>query len=96
MPTLGRNDFPDPDDAEFAPIRADLSRLYTRHRLDLGVALASDEWIIEHTNDLTATLWFLTQHAIDHNDVGWLTRHHWWLQAAVRLNRGEPSTPLDA
>ena len=58
-------------------------------------AARSDEWIIEHSNDLTATLWFLTQHAIDHNDWGWLTRHHWWLQAATRLNRGEPSTALD-
>ena len=60
-----------------------------RHRLDLGMALASDQWIIEHTNDLTATLWFLTQHAINHNDWGWLTRHYWWLKAATRLNRGE-------
>jgi hypothetical protein len=33
---------PGPDAAEFAGIRADLSRLYMRHRLDLGLALASD------------------------------------------------------
>ena len=36
---------------------------------DLGLAVAPDEWIIEHTNDLTAALWFLSQHAIDHGDV---------------------------
>ena len=84
-----------PDDPEFAGIRADLARLYMAHRVDLGLALASDEWIIAHTNDLTAVLWFLSQHAIDHNDWDWLTRHYWWLQAATRLNRGEASTALD-
>jgi hypothetical protein len=63
--------------AEFAGIRADLSRLFMAHRLDLGLALASDEWIIPHTNDLAATLWFLTQHAIAHCDEAWLRRHHW-------------------
>ena len=87
--------FPDPDAPEFAAIRADLARLYMRHRVDLGMTLASDEWIVAHTNDITMTLWHLTQHAIDHGDVPWLTRHHWWLQAAARLDRGEASTPLD-
>jgi hypothetical protein len=45
-----------PDDLEFAPIRADLARLFMQHRLDLGIALVSDKWIVEHPNDLTATL----------------------------------------
>jgi hypothetical protein len=86
---------PHPDDAEFAGLRSDLARLYMRHRVDLGMTLASDEWIVARTNDITATLWFLTQHATDHGDVRWLTRHYWWLQAATRLNRGEASAPLD-
>jgi hypothetical protein len=89
----GISPLPEPDDTEFAGIRADLARLFMQHRADLGIALASDEWIIEHANDLTAALWGLTQHAIDRNDEPWLRRHHWWLQAATRLNRGEPSTP---
>ena len=57
-----------PDDPEFAGIRADLARLYMRHRRDLVMTLASDEWIVAHTNDITMTLWTLTQHAIDHGD----------------------------
>jgi hypothetical protein len=28
---------PDPDAAEFAPIRADLARLFIRHKADLGM-----------------------------------------------------------
>jgi hypothetical protein len=92
--SLAANKLPDPDAAEFAGIRADLSRLCMKHRLDLGIALASGEWIIDHVNDLTSTLWALSQRAIDHGDEAWLTRHYWWLQAATRLNRGEPSTPL--
>jgi hypothetical protein len=39
-----------------------------RHRVDLGLALAGDEWIIDHVNDVTAALWFLSRHALDHND----------------------------
>jgi hypothetical protein len=83
-----------PDAPEFDGIRADLARLFMEHRLELGLAFASDEWIIEHTNDLTASLWFLSQHAIDHGDEPWL-RHHWWLTAATRLNHGEATTTLD-
>jgi hypothetical protein len=49
---------PDPNDAEFAPIRADLARLFMAHRLDLGLALGGDEWIVARTNDVTAALWF--------------------------------------
>ena len=33
-------------------------------RVDLSMALASDQWIIERVNDVTAALWSLTQHAI--------------------------------
>jgi hypothetical protein len=88
-------DLPDPDAPEFAGIHADLARLYMRHRVDLAMTLASDAWVIQHTNDITMTLWTLTQHAIDHGYVRWLTRHYWWLQAATRLNRGKASAPLD-
>jgi hypothetical protein len=84
-----------PDAAEFAGIRADFARLFMAHRLGLGLALASDEWIIEHTNDLTATLWFLSRHALDHKDEASLRRHYWWLQAATRLWHGEATTTLD-
>ena len=66
-----------------------------RHRLDLGLALASDEWIIEHTNDVTAALWFLSRHALDHGDWSWLHRHRRWLKAATRLWHGEATTTLD-
>jgi hypothetical protein len=37
--------YPQPGDAEFAGIRADLARLFMQHRLDIGLTLASDEWI---------------------------------------------------
>ncbi len=61
-------------------------------RYRLGIALASDQWIIAHTNDLTATLWFLAQHAIDKGDEAWLIWLYWWLQAATRLSHCE-ATP---
>lgn len=45
------------------------------------MALASDAWVFEHTNDLTATPWALSLHAIDHGDEAWLRRYY--LVAAV-------------
>jgi hypothetical protein len=68
-----------------------VARLYMRHRVDLGLALVSDEWIVAHTNDITATLWFLSRHrssqqrrlAASISMVG---------QAAIRLSR--PAAPL--
>lgn len=66
-----------------------------RHRLDLGLALASDEWLVTHTNDLTAVLWTLSKLALDRNDVNWLRRHRWWVQAAIRLHHGAATTTLD-
>ena len=74
----------------------DLARLFMEHRLDLGRALANDEWIIANTNSITATLYFLSVHAMDHNDRPWLRRHHWWLQAATRLSHGESAGLLDS
>ena len=61
----------------------------------MAMADAPDAWIITQVDDLTATLWFLSQHAIDHGDEPWLRRHHWWLTAAIRLHRGEATTTLD-
>ena len=89
------NAYPDPDAPEFSPIRAGLARLYMRHRVDLGIALASDEWIIEHTTDLSAALYFLCKHAHQHGDYAWLSRHRWWLDATTRLFNDEPAVPLD-
>jgi hypothetical protein len=40
------------------------------------MAEASDEWMIEHVNDVTATLWFLAQHATDDGDEAWQRRHY--------------------
>jgi hypothetical protein len=65
-------DFPDPDAAKFADVRADMARLYMRHRSEVALALASHEWIIANTNDLTATLYCLSVHAMDHGDEAWL------------------------
>jgi hypothetical protein len=87
--------FSDPDDPQFAPIRADLARLYMRHRVDLGLALASDQSLVANTDNITATLWCLSKHALDHNDVSWLRRHRWWIRAAISLHHGECTTALD-
>jgi hypothetical protein len=80
---------PPPDDAN------KVARLCMRHRVDLGLALASDEWLVAHTNDITAVFWTLSKHALDHNNIGWLCKYRWWVQAAIRLHHGEPAVKLD-
>jgi hypothetical protein len=84
-----------PDAAEFAGIRADLARLFIAHKADMGMGGYPDAYFVERTNDVTAVLWVLSQHAIDHGDWDWLRRHRWWIQAAIRLHHGEATTALD-
>lgn len=49
-------DFPDPDAAEFAGVRADLARLCALHKADLGMAGARDDLIIGNVNNIAAAL----------------------------------------
>jgi hypothetical protein len=37
-----------PDDPEFAGTRGEFARLFIDHKADLGMAAASDEFIVEH------------------------------------------------
>jgi hypothetical protein len=61
----------------------------------VGRALASDEWIVANTNNVTAVLWTLSRHALDHIRIDWLRRHQWRIRAAIRLHRGEATTTVN-
>jgi hypothetical protein len=53
-------------DARAAARRCEqVARLYVWHRVDLGLALASDQWIVARTNDIGAVLWTLSKHALE-------------------------------
>ena len=66
-----------------------------RHRLDLGLPLASDECIVANTNNITMGLWLPVEARARPQDEAWLPRHRWWLKAATRLSHGEATTTLD-
>jgi hypothetical protein len=42
------------------------------------MAAHSDEWILEHVDDICLVLVELTKHAIAIYDRPWLRRHVWW------------------
>jgi hypothetical protein len=42
-------DFPDPDAPEFAGVRADLGRLFIRHRAELGMLDWPEEEVVART-----------------------------------------------
>src|SRR4029453_7509493 len=74
---------PHPDDPEFAPIRADLGRLFIKHKRELSMIAWSDEAIIAKTNDICATLIALGKLARANGDTTWLLRHRWFFAATA-------------
>lgn len=83
----------DPDDAEFAAIRADLARLFITHEADLALDQPDDE-IVQRTNDIAAALMAHGQRALAQGDAEWLDRHRWFSDATERLFRDESAVPL--
>ena len=61
-------ELPHPDDLEFAPIRADLARLYLAHKYELSMADWPDDEIVARTSDISAPLVALTMHARQNGD----------------------------
>jgi hypothetical protein len=86
---------PELDSPEFAPIRADLARLYIVHHGHLGLAPGNDAWIIEHVDLITFTLYRAFIEARKRNDDVFLARIEWWRRACGRLFDDEPAMPLD-
>jgi hypothetical protein len=88
-------ELPHPDDLEFAPIRADLARLYLAHKYELSMADWPDDEIVARTSDISAALVALTMHARQNGDQAWLDRHAWFLAACTRLLDDGDAVRLD-
>jgi hypothetical protein len=86
----------DPNAEEFAGIRADLGRLFIRHKHDLSLSHWSDAEIAEHAGVITSALIELGKSAKANGDTRWLLRHKWWFAAVGRLFDGERAAPLDS
>jgi hypothetical protein len=84
-----------PDDAQFAGIRGELARLFVAHKADLGMAAASDEFIVEHVVTIARTVMSITNAALATNDEAWMERNRWWVEAGARLSNDESAAPLD-
>jgi hypothetical protein len=84
-----------PGAPEFAPIRADLARLFILHKAELGMTEWRDEAIVAETNKIMSALMTATTHALAHNDQAWLERHRWFSEALERLFADQPAVKLD-
>src|SRR5271170_5223271 len=71
-----------PNDPEFDAVRADLGRLFIRHKLDLGLCGWSDAAVIANTNRIAGALMACGTVALDRGDTKSLERHKWFSDAA--------------
>jgi hypothetical protein len=85
----------DPDAAEFAGIRADLGRLFIRHKADMGLGDWSDADIVANTNRIAGAIMAAGCVALDRNDTDWLARHKWFSDAAERIFADGQAVPMD-
>jgi hypothetical protein len=88
-------EFRELDAAEFTPIRGQLVRAFITHKASMGLGDTSDEWIVEHVDDVATVLIALTEHAVKTDDRAWLRRHVWWHALAYALSNDKPGPPLD-
>jgi hypothetical protein len=90
----GRANMPATEAAEFAPIRAELARLYIRHAADMALDLSDNE-IIARTSEITSLLIVLTMQATKRGDQVWLDRHTSFRSACARLLDDQRAVALD-
>jgi hypothetical protein len=87
--------FPDPGSPEFAPIRADLARLYLAHKTELKLDDVADAEIVANVNAITQALMIAGTQATQRGDRAWMERHRWFGEAVQRLFADLPAAPLD-
>jgi len=86
--------FFDLNDAEFAPIKARLSRAFLEHKADLGVPFADDAEILKHVDEIAILLINRTGIALATGNLGWLERYGWFLDTMQTLADERPGQPL--
>jgi hypothetical protein len=86
--------FFDLNDAEFAPIKARLSRAFLDHKADLGVPLVDDAEIVKHVEEITILLIDRTGIALATGNLAWLERYGWFLDIMQTLADDRPGQSL--
>jgi hypothetical protein len=85
---------PDLNSPKFAPIRADLARLFIVHKPELRLDWPDAE-IVARVDDIAAALMVASMDAVVHDDQAWMARHRWFAEAVERLFRDQPAVALD-
>jgi hypothetical protein len=85
----------DPNDAEFASVRGELTRLFLAHKADLGMADHPDSFIVDNVNRIAGAIMACGTIAMDRGNEAWLERHRWFSDAAARLFADGKAVPLD-
>jgi hypothetical protein len=92
---MAATDLPDLNAPEFAAIKSRLARAYLDHKADIGAPLASDEAIVERTDEITALLLGALGRAITERRHNWLQHYGWFTDLVIELLEDEPGKPLD-
>src|SRR5262249_47931008 len=83
---------PDPADPQFAPIRADLARLFIAHKAELGIADWADDKVVDQVSWIASALIACGMVALQRGDQAWLERHAWFGEAIEPISQRCRST----
>ena len=88
-------DLPDLEAVEFPSIKARLAHAYLDHKAALGAPHASDEAIVERTDEITALLLGVLGRPMAERRTPWLLHYSWFGDLINELLDDVPPKPLD-
>ena len=88
-------ELPDLNSPEFAAIKSRLARAYLDHKADIGAPHATDEAIVERTDEITALLLGALVRAMAERCHAWLLHYSWFVDIVNELLDDAPGKPLD-
>jgi hypothetical protein len=88
-------ELPDLDAPEFAAIKSRLAPAYLDHKADIGAPHATDEAIVDRTDEITALMLGAMARAIAERRHTWLLHYSWFVDLVNELSDDEPGKPLD-
>jgi hypothetical protein len=88
-------ELPDLNSPEFAPIKTRLAKAYLEHKGDIGAPDATDQDILNHTDDIIALMLGALGRAMAERRHAWLLHYGWFVDLINELLNDLPVKPLD-
>ena len=88
-------ELPDLNAPEFAHIKTRLAKAYLDHKADIGAPNATDEAIVEHTDEITALMMGALGRAMAERRHTWLLHYSWFVDLVNEPLDDAPGKPLN-